>query len=199
MLEPWVSADTFLGMRALAAVTVAVVLTLSACGSGETTSPSAGAGASSEATPTQTTQSPTTETQTAEAPAPQPKNATEIGEAIKAEIPEISTVTTITEDNDPNDKIGRPGGYVDGAVMFDSRAEPFDEEPGVDQGAFLEVWPDEDAATERSEFIQGALKEADGVLGSEYHYQHEGFLLRVTGVIKPSEAEAYEAVFTAQF
>lgn len=176
-------------MRSLTAAVLAAALALSACGSDEAASPSVDSSASSEPT----------ETQTTETPAAEPKTATEIGDAIKAEIPEISKVLTITEDNDPNDKIGRPGGYVDGAVLFDSRAEPTDEEPGVDQGAFLEVWPDEAASTDRSEFIQDALKGADGVLGTEYHYQHKGFLLRVTGEVKPSQAKAYETVFDAQF
>jgi len=176
-------------MRSLTVAVLAAALVLSACGSDEAASPSVDSAASSEPT----------ETQTTETPAVEPKTATEIGDAIKAEIPEISKVVTITEDNDPNDKIGRPGGYVDGAVLFDSRAEPTDEEPGVDQGAFLEVWPDEAASTDRSEFIQNALKGADGVLGTEYHYQHKGFLLRVTGEVKPSQAKAYESVFDAQF
>ncbi len=171
-------------MRVIAATTLAVVMTLSACGSDEpASSPSSG-----EPTATQT------ETQGAEA-----KSATEIGNALMAEIPEISNVVTITEDNDPNDKIGRPGGYIDGAVMYDSRAEPLGEEPGVDQGAFLEVWPDEAAAAARATFIQDTLQGSGGVLGTEYHYQHEGYLLRVTGKITPSEAKAYESAFNAQF
>lgn len=176
--------DTLRAMRLLTAVVLAAALALSACGSDEAASPSVDSYAGSEPTKTQTTE---------------PKTATEIGEAIKAEIPEISRVVTITEDNDPNDKIGRPGGYVDGAVLFDSRAEPTDKEPGVDQGAFLEVWPDEAASTDRSEFVQDALKSANGVLGTEYHYRHKGFLLRVTGELKPSQAKAYESVFNAQF
>jgi hypothetical protein len=113
-------------------------------------------------------------------------------------IPEITEVVTITEDNDPNDKIGRPGGYSDGAVLYDSRAEPLDGTPGVDQGAFLEVWPDEAAANDRSQFIQAALQ-GSGILGSEYHYLNDGYLLRVTGVIKPSEAEAYRIAFERAF
>lgn len=176
-------------MRAVAAATVAAVLTLSACGSGETTSPSQDSSSTRQPAVTQAV-----EPQPAE-----PTTATEVAEAIKAEITEISKVVTITEDNDPNDKIGRPGGYVDGAVLFDSRAEPLDEDPGVDQGAFLEVWPDGAAASDRSEYIQTVLEEAGGVLGTEYHYLQDRFLLRVSGVIKPSQAEAYETAFNAQF
>jgi ABC-type glycerol-3-phosphate transport system substrate-binding protein len=173
----------------IAAAVLAAALALSACGSDEAAGPSTSSSSSNEPT----------KTQTIETRAAEPKTATEIGDAIKAKIPQISKVVTITEDNDPNDKIGRPGGYVDGAVLFDSRAEPTGKEPGVDQGAFLEVWPDEAAATDRSKFIQNALKTADGVLGNEYHYQHKGFLLRVTGEVKPSQAKAYESAFNAQF
>lgn len=122
-------------------------------------------------------------------------SATEVAESIKAEVTEVSKVVAITEDNDPNDKIGRPNGYVDGAVLFDSRAEPLDAELGVDQGATIEVWPSEAEATERAEYIQGLLDESEGLLGSEYHYQSGGMLLRVSGSIKPTAAKAYEAAF----
>lgn len=177
-------------MRSLTAAALTVAFALSGCGSDDGESPSVESAASLGAS--------TEEAQTAR-PTDQAKSATEIGDAIKTQVADISKVVTITEDNDPNDKIGRPGGYVDGAVMFDSRAEPSNEEPGADQGAFLEVWPDEAAATDRSKFIQGTLKASDGILGSEYHYQHEGYLLRVTGELKPSEAKAYQTAFDAQF
>lgn len=167
--------------RALLAPVLVALLTLAGCGS------STDSTASADPTTTPTT-TPTTE-------APTPKTATEVAEAIKAGIPEISKVVTITEDNDPNDKIGRPNGYVDGAVLFDSRAGATDTDLGVAQGATLEVWPDKASATDRSEFIQGALKEADGFLGTEYHYQSGGYLLRVYGEIKPSDAKVYEQLF----
>ena len=48
---------------------------------------------------------------------------------------------TITEDNDPNDLIGRPSGYTDAAVVYDSEAECT--ELGVDCGATIEIWPSE--------------------------------------------------------
>lgn len=159
---------------------VAAVLTLSvaACGAEEEPSASPSPSASAEAVVEE-----------------KAATATEMAEAIKAKVPEVGKVVTITEDNDPNGKIGRPDGYVDGAVMFDSRAEPVDAELGVDQGATLEVWPDEKAATERAEFIQSTLDEADGLLGSEYHYQSGAMLLRVSGSLKPSEAAAYAAAW----
>jgi hypothetical protein len=94
--------------------------------------------------------------------------------------------------------IGRPNGYTDGAILHDSRAEPY-ELPGVDEGALLEVWPDESAATARSKELQTAKTGGNGILRTEYHYQHGGYLLRVTSKLKPSEAKAYETAFNAQF
>lgn len=126
------------------------------------------------------------------------KSATEVAEAIKTAVPEVTRLVTVDEDNDPNNLVGRPGGYIDGAILFDPRAEAYDDQLGVDQGAFLEVWPDAEAATGRAKYIQDTLQQVRG-LGTEYHYQHEGYLLRVNGRIKPSQALAYEEAFRAQF
>ena len=68
-------------------------------------------------------------------PSPDPLpdlTAVAIGDAIAAEIDEVEQVLELTEDNDPNDLIGRPGGYVSGAFIYDNRAEPLDDEPGSD-------------------------------------------------------------------
>lgn len=159
-------------------VTAVLALSVAACGTGQEPNASPKPSASAEAV--------------VEEKAP---TATEIAEAIKAEVPEVRKVVTITEDNDPNDKIGRPNGYTDAAVLFDERAEPEDGEPTIDQGASLTVWPDAASAADWSEYIQSLLKEADGLLGSEYHYQSGNMLLRVSGSLKPSEAAAYEAAW----
>jgi len=103
-------------------------------------------------------------------------------------------VVTITEDNDPNDKIGRPGGYVSAATLYDRGTTC--SELGSECGATVEVWPDQASAKARSTFIQDALRGANGVLGEEYHYQDGPVLLRVTGRLKPSVAKTYEAAFS---
>jgi hypothetical protein len=56
--------------------------------------------------------------------------ATDIANHLQAAVPSVGKVVTITEDNDPNDLIGRPSGYTDAAVVYDSEAECT--EPGVD-------------------------------------------------------------------
>ena len=120
-------------------------------------------------------------------------DATAHAKTIKASVKSVTKLVTITEDNDPNDKIGRPGGYVSAATLYDKGATCT--ELGAECGATIEVWADEASATARSKFIQDALKGANGMLGEEYHYQDGPVLLRVTGELKPSVAKQYEAAF----
>ena len=97
----------------------------------------------------------------------------------------------ITEDNDPNDLIGRPNGYVAAVVLKDPRAECADG-IGIECGATVEEWPDADAAEARADYIS-TLQADSPFLGSEYHYLVGPVLVRVTGELKPSEAEEYES------
>ncbi|GAA4837152.1 hypothetical protein GCM10023354_16680 [Garicola koreensis] len=119
-------------------------------------------------------------------------DAESIAEALQSDIDTITDYTLITEDNDPNDLIGRPNGYTEALVIYDSEADC--QSLGVDCGATVEFWADEDAATERSDYIQDTLADAP-FLGSEYHFQSGSILLRVAGEITPSQSETYEAAF----
>jgi len=109
------------------------------------------------------------------------------------ELPSVEKVVRLTEDNDPNDLIGRPYGYDHAAVFVDSRLECGP--PGVDCGAFLEVWGDAEEAKHRSEYIQ-ALQKGAPMLGTEFHYLDGPMLLRVNGELGPSAADEYEQAFT---
>lgn len=125
---------------------------------------------------------------------PQPATAQSVAESISATIPEVSELIEITEDNDPNNLIGRPNGYVAATVLVDSRL-PRCTDPGADCGAMIEQWPDQAAAQKRSDYVQ-AMLESMPMLGQEWNTVNGGLLLRVTGELKPSDAKAYEAAFT---
>jgi serine/threonine-protein kinase len=68
--------------------------------------------------------------------------------------------------------------------------------PGVDCGATVEQWPDEDAARKRADYIQ-TVHESAPTLGQEWTTVRGNLLLRVTGLLKPSSANSYESAFTA--
>lgn len=131
-----------------------------------------------------------TETSASPTPTPQAKDATELAEAVKQ--PSTTKVVTITEDNDPNNLIGRPNGYVSAAVLYESSVKCDD--LGADCGATIEVFASPEEAQARSDYIQAMLKEAP-VLGSEYNTVVGPALLRVSGKVKPSVATQYADAF----
>ncbi len=120
------------------------------------------------------------------------EDATQLAQGLQASIPSITQIVTVTEDNDPNDKIGRPNGYTSAAVIYDSNVSCDNLE--MECGATIEVWPTAADAQARSDYIQGIKKDAQ-ILGSEYNYLNGPALLRVSGDIKPSVAATYEAAF----
>lgn len=124
-------------------------------------------------------------------------DAKEIAARLVASIDSAEKITVITEDNDPNELIGRPGGYVSAAVIHDQGGDQSSSEPGVAYGATVEVYEDEAGAQRRFDYIQGILEDSP-ILGTEYGYVRGAVLLRVSGEIKPSVASKYEEVFAAQ-
>lgn len=116
--------------------------------------------------------------------------------ALKARLPRIRKLINITENNDPNNLLGRPNGYTSAAVLIDPNgASCQGANFGVNCGATIEVWPSVQDVAARVERIQGILKSAGSFLGSEYDYPAGPALLRVYGTIKPSTAKEYEAAW----
>lgn len=128
----------------------------------------------------------TTTTTASQAVQPPPATAQSAAESIKAVIPEATELIEVTEDNDPNNLIGRPNGYLAATVLVDSRL-PKCADLGADCGVMIEQWPDQAAAQNRSDYIQSTLKSMP-MLGQEWNTIRDGLLLRVAGELKPSEA-----------
>lgn len=166
----------------------AAVLLLAGCGGGsaDSTSTNETSSGDSEAAESDTRPEP-------DQPEPEPRTPIDAADDLASQIDAITRTTEITEDNDPNDLLGRPGGYIAAAVIEDDRAKCLDG-LGAECGATIEQFETPEAAQERSDYIQGLLG-ADGPLGTEYNYVDGDLLLRVTGELKPSEAEEYEIAF----
>ena len=159
---------------------------------------SSAGGPSSENQPepsTATVISPET-TSSAEEPTevpPEPVGALTVAERLQAAIPSVSSVTEVTENNDSNNLIGRPGQYVTAAWVADASADPT--QTGIDGGAVVEVFANAEDAQSRSTYIQDTLRSMGPAFGTEYHYFDGSVLLRVSGVIVPSQAALYEQAF----
>ena len=144
---------------------------------------------------TATVISPAT-TPSAEEPAevpPEPVGALTVAERLQAAIPSVSSVTEVTENNDSNNLIGRPGQYVTAAWVSDVSSDPT--QTGIDGGAVVEVFANAEDAQSRSTYIQDTLRSMGPAFGTEYHYFDGSVLLRVSGVIVPSQAALYEQAF----
>jgi len=113
-------------------------------------------------------------------------------EALKSAIPEITKIIEVNEENDPNEgSLGRPNSYVAASVLYDSRLTCPD--LGMECGATIEQFPDQEAAQRRSDYLQ-AIRQG-GILGREWNTVKGPLLLRVAGDMTPAEAKQYETAF----
>ena len=96
-----------------------------------------------------------------------------------------------TAATDPNDLLGRPGGYAGKANFADTRLSPdYAGEYPIENGGSVEVFVTISAAEDRSAFIQDTLQNVR-ILGTEYHFVDSGVLVRVSGRLTPDQASVY--------
>lgn len=134
-------------------------------------------------------------------PSPQspklPTSSAAAAKDIKAEVPSVVAIVELTEENDVNNLIGRPGQYDAATFLADRRLGCSSEDGwndlGVDCGAKIERWGSADDAKARVADIQKKLK--DFGLGAEYDYVRGNLLLRVAGDLRPSEVKQYADAF----
>jgi hypothetical protein len=170
-------------------VTMVALLALAGCGADESTDQSAEATAGSSASASAS----------AEAAPAAPLDANVVlGELQAAGLP-ITGSVVITEMNDSNNLIGRPGQYTSKVAFADQRtgATLSEAEPNNDAGGSVEVFTDEATAQARSKYIQDTLASLGPVAGTEYHYLAGTALVRVTGELPPSVAAEYETAVAA--
>jgi hypothetical protein len=111
----------------------------------------------------------------------------------------ITDSVSITEDNDPNNLIGRPGQYTSKVVFADPRTGVALDKATPDNGSggSVEVFADAAGAKTRSDYIQKALAALGPAAGTEYDYLTGSALVRVAGALRPSQAAQYETAVKA--
>lgn len=170
--------------RVLCGLAAAALLTLTACGSDDP------APAATDSAPVAGVSSAPAGGQVAQ------MDAEQVADALRQAGVPLTVTLVYTADNDPNNLLGRPGGYTSKVAFTDSRIDPAEvNDPApdaIDRGGSVEVYPDATAAAARKEYIQKILQGAGGVLGTEYDYLSGGVVLRVTGKLTPDEAGVYE-------
>jgi hypothetical protein len=116
--------------------------------------------------------------------------ATEVARRLAEQGMPVSDIATTTEDNDPNDMLGRQGGYLSRATFVLPGAEGGAEQD-TERGGSIEVWPTDDAAVKRWEYLKGF--QSSPLLGDGYDYVFGPAVLRIAKEVKPSVAEPFEA------
>lgn len=171
-------------------------LTLTACGGGDedaaTRTPTAPAGTTADASKAslRASTAPSTPAGLESATPGSPRDATDLAQHLQNFLPQVDKVTAVTEDNDPNNLLGRPNGYLAAAVISDSRLTQRQSGFGVGWGAMIEEYPDPGGAQRRADYIAG-IASAAPMLANEWDHVHDRWLLRVSGDLKPSAHAGY--------
>jgi hypothetical protein len=162
-----------------------------------------GASTASDPRPTATvtvTASPHATPESTASPTPTPTlsaalNAKTLAQALTAKIPTMKLTKVYTERSDPNNLMGRPGGYTSKIAFSDSRVSTSDtagtEADALERGGSIEVYATRTQAKKRSDYIQAILS-GGGILGTEYDYLSGGMLVRVNGTLIPKDAKTYQ-------
>jgi hypothetical protein len=118
--------------------------------------------------------------------------ATASAKKIKALVPSVVKIVTLTKDNDPNPIFGQPGSYLSATVVYEKANTCTT--LVVACGAKVEVYKSVADATARARYLLG-MKKSGAIVGGEYDYVRGDEVLRVFGGVPPSLAEKYRAAF----
>jgi hypothetical protein len=142
-----------------------------------------GTTASSTSTPTATN-----------APTPTPQTADQIVQTLKQSLP-IGEQFSYTADNDPNHLLGRPGQYTSKVNWIDTTLTTTDTgaDISVGDGGSIETFASLTDANARFAYIQSISKSS--ALFAEYEYQEGQYILRVSRIFTPDQAQAYDTAF----
>lgn len=128
-----------------------------------------------------------------DAPAASP-TADDVVAALKSTGLPIGDTLAYTAETDPNDLLGRPGGYASKTAFHDTRIDNPTGEFDVDYGGDVEVFDEVEAAEARAEYIEGIVKALPIV--TQYVYQQGPVVLRVSAALTPEQAAEYEAALS---
>lgn len=183
----------------VATVMVSILaLSLTACSSSDPSNAvTVTATQTAELSPTPTplsTPSPSATPAPTSTPKPELPDALVIAEVLAAEVDSAYDVQKVMVKNDPNDLIGRPGGYKSAAYIYDENSESYDSGLTIENGAKIESFKSVRDARRRYNYLKTIIRD-NPIFGSEYTYIEGPVLLRVAGDVPPKLARKYRDLF----
>jgi hypothetical protein len=109
----------------------------------------------------------------------------------------VGKVTCFNEDTDPNDLLGRPGGYVEKCDWADKREEQLAADDLI--GGSIETYERPDGAAMRAQELQAFQ---GGILSTGYTFvvpDGGNRVLRIDKELTPTQARRYRQVMLEQF
>ncbi|MFB7359422.1 hypothetical protein [Streptomyces gardneri] len=114
---------------------------------------------------------------------------------LSAKVPTARLSGVVTEDNDPNNLLGRPNQYTSKITFTDARikaGDVTDADPGsVELGGSIEVFTTAADAQARADYIRKVTKGTPMLV--EYDYVSGPVLVRVSRYLTPTQAAGYKA------
>ncbi|MFB7672965.1 hypothetical protein ACFC26_16305 [Kitasatospora purpeofusca] len=190
---------------ALALAAAGLTLTATACSSGTDKTPAAAAPTTPAAA------APASTSAAASAPAAPPSSAPATTKSASAEAitkgltaKGLPVKLTVTYDatTDPNGKMGRPGQYISKVAFDDTRVSgteqaKTDEVQGrrdsISYGGTIETFASEEDAKTWATYVITVSKAVGGLVTPDYVYQRGTTVARVSHLLTPDQAKAYEA------
>lgn len=118
------------------------------------------------------------------------RTAADVIDTLKAKGLPVGEVRVFTASDDPNQQLGRPGGYTSKASWHDTRLER-DDDFDIVAGGSIEVFETEADATTRFGYVDGITR--GNAMLNEYHWVVGRVFLRLSKAFTPEQAEAYRA------
>lgn len=123
--------------------------------------------------------------------APSPITAEDVTSGlVEAGLP-LTDIEVFTAESDPNNMMGRPGGYASKVNFMDSRHSA---ESEMSRESTIEVFEKEADATARREYVEEVTRGTPFL--TQYIYQQGGIVLRLDRSLLPDEAQEYEAALS---
>lgn len=110
---------------------------------------------------------------------------------LKTKNENLVDIQAFTADDDPNEKLGRPGYYISKADFSDSRVEQLGD---YLCGGTIETFSDEKDCKKRAEYLNKMNNPELGILSlDQYIYQYDKAIFRVDYDLTAEQAEEYHA------
>lgn len=118
--------------------------------------------------------------------------------AVKAKFPTVEQSYIYTEQQDPNNNLGKPGYYVAGANFYDTRTStpPDGAAFGTDSGGAIEVYSTSADAAKRADYLKSF--QGNGMLDPGAYKQVGRFVLRASSKYTKSQQDEVLAFLVTQ-